>query len=214
MARSEEMQSETGLEAMEGTSELELQPGLETWFAEVVGLPNWGINPLRDLSHVRNSDILEVFQRKVSHRGYQIRECKSAKVKSRMEEMWEPVFQCKPRGTEYMPESFVRAVISEVLYSTNIDWAKLASAKWRAKTRPARIYTYTEGGNQLTYKKVILQNLQFDKDEINEEIVELQEKKDLVTKSIHDIRQLPEILLKADRMTEIETELKKIKKKL
>ena len=61
MARSEEMQSETGLEAMEGTSELELQPGSETWFAEVVGLPNWGINHLRDLFHVRNSDILEVF---------------------------------------------------------------------------------------------------------------------------------------------------------
>ena len=184
MARSEEMQSETGLETMEGTSELKLQPGLETWFAEVVGLPNWGINPLTDLSHVRNTYILEVFQRKVSHRGYQIKECKSAQVKSRMEEMWEPIFQCKPPGTGFMPKSFTRAVISEVLYSTNIDWAKLASAKWRAKTCPARIYTYTEGGNQLTYKKVILQNVQFDKDEINEEIAELQEKRDLLTKSV------------------------------
>ena len=42
----------------------------------------------------------------------------------------------------------------------------------------------------------------------------MQEKKDLVTKNVQDIRQLPEILLKADRMTEIETELKRIKKKL
>ena len=176
MPRSEEMQSETGLETMEATSEQELQLGLESWFAEVVGLPNWGINPLRDLSHVKNADILEVFQRKVFHRGYQIRECKSAKVKSRMEEMWEPIFQCKPPGTGFMPESFTRAVISKVLYSTNIDWAKLASAKWRAKTRPARIYRYTEDGNQLTYKKVILQNLQFDTNEIAEEIVELEEK--------------------------------------
>ena len=147
MAHSKEMQSETSLETMEGTSDLELQLGSETSFAEVVGLPNWGINPLRDLSHVKNTDILEIFQRKVSHKGYQIRECKSAKVKSRMEEIWEPVFQCKPPGTGFMPESFTRVVISEVLYSTNIDWAKLASAKWRAKTRPARIYRYIEGGN-------------------------------------------------------------------
>ena len=61
MARSEEMQSETGLETMEGTSDLELQLGSETWFAKVVGLPKWGINPLRDLSHINNIDILEVF---------------------------------------------------------------------------------------------------------------------------------------------------------
>ena len=156
MPRFEEMQSETGLETIEATSDQELQLGSKSWFAEVVGLPNSGINPLRDLSHVKNADILEVFQRKVSHKGYQIKECKSAKVKSRMEEMWEPVFQCKPPGTGFMLESFTRAVISEVFYSTNIDWAKLASAKWKAKTRPARIYRYTEGGNQLTYKKVIL----------------------------------------------------------
>ena len=90
----------------------------------------------------------------------------------------------------------------------------MASTKWRAKTRPARIYRYTKGGNQLTYKKVILQNLQFDKDEINEEIVELEEKRDLLTKSVQDIRQLPKVLLKADRMTEIETDLKRLRKKL
>ena len=40
MARSEEMQLETGLETIEGTNDLELQLGSETWFAEVVGLPN------------------------------------------------------------------------------------------------------------------------------------------------------------------------------
>ena len=176
MPHSKEIQSEIGLETMEAISEQELQIGSENWFAEVVGLPNWRINPLKDLSHVKNAEILEVFQRKVSHKGYQIFECKSAKVKSRMEEIWKPIFQCKPPESGFMPESFTRAVISEVLYSTNTDWAKLASAKWRAKTHPAKIYRYTEGGNQLTYKKVILQNLQFDIDEIAEEIAELEEK--------------------------------------
>ena len=89
-------------------------------------MPNWGINLLRDLSHVKNGDLLEAFQRKVSHKGYQLAECKSPKVKARMEELWEAIFQCKLLESGFMPESFIRAVISEVLYSTNIDWAKLA----------------------------------------------------------------------------------------
>ena len=214
MPRSEEIQSETGLETMEATSKQELQLGSKSWFAEVVGLLNWGINPLRDLSHVKNANILEVFQRKVSHKGYQIKECKLAKVKSRMEKMWEPIFQCKPPESGFMPESFTRAVISKVLYSMNIDWAKLASAKWRAKTRLAKIYRYTKGGNQLTCKKVILQNLQFDTDEIAEEIPELEEKQDHLTKIMQDIRQLPEVLLKVNRSKEIETGLKRLRKKL
>ena len=121
MPHSQEVQSVIGLETMEATSKQELQIGSDIWFAEVVGLPNWGINPLRNLSHVKNADILEIFQRKVSHKGYQIFECKSDKVKSRMEELWEPLFRCKPPENGFIPESFTRAVISEVLYSTNID---------------------------------------------------------------------------------------------
>ena len=64
------------------------------------------------------------------------------------------------------------------------------------------------------YKKVILQNLQFDIDEIAEEIAESEEKRDLLTKSVQDIRQLPKVLIKADRMKEIETYLKRLRKKL
>ena len=60
-------------------------------------------------------------QRKVSHKGYQISKCKSAKVKSRMKELWEPLFQCKPLESGFMLESFTRVVISKVLYSTKID---------------------------------------------------------------------------------------------
>ena len=96
-------------------------------------MPNWRINPLRDLSHVKNEDLLEAFQRKVSHKGYQPAECKSSKVKARIEELWEAIFQCKLLESGFTPESFTRAIISEVLYSTNIDKAKLACAKWRAK---------------------------------------------------------------------------------
>ena len=62
----------------------------------------------------------------------------------------EAYFQSKQSESEYMPKSFTRAVVSKVLYSTNIDWTKLACAKWRAKSRPAKIYKYLEGGKQLT----------------------------------------------------------------
>ena len=82
----------------------------------------------------------------MSHKGYQIFECKSAKVKAWMEELWEPIFQSKQLESGYMPESFTRAVVFEVLYSTNIDWAKFACAKWMAKSRPTKIYKYSEGG--------------------------------------------------------------------
>ena len=29
----------------------------EAWFAEVVGLPNWGLDPRKDVNHVSNKDI-------------------------------------------------------------------------------------------------------------------------------------------------------------
>ena len=131
-----------------------------------------------------------------------------------MKELWEPLFQCKPPESGFMPENFTRAVISEVLYSTNIDWAKLVSAKWRAKTCLAKFYMYREGGEQLTYRKVILENLQTAVDEIGEEIAELEKRGDRFTKNVQDIRQLPEVLLKVDKSKEIETDLKRLRKKL
>ena len=182
MPLSQEGESEIGIESMQtksggkGASDQELQIGTENWFAEVVVLSNWKINPLRDLSHVKNGDLLEAFQRKVSHKGYQLAECKSSKVKARMEELWEAIFQCKLPESGFMPESFTRAVLSKVLYSTNIDWAKLACPKWRAKSRPTKIYKYTEGGEHLTYMKVILHRLESDAEDVGEEIVELEEK--------------------------------------
>ena len=178
----QEGDSEIGIEPIKtklggkGSSNQELQIGTEKWFVEVVGLSNYGINSPRDLFHIKNGDLLEAFQRKVSHKGYKLAECKSPKVKARMEELWEEIFQCKLPKSGFMPESFIRAVIYEVLYSTNIDWAKLACTKWKAKSRPAKIYRYTEGGEQLTYRKVILHRLESNVEDVGEEIVEVEEK--------------------------------------
>ena len=187
MSMSQDVESDMGIESREGaSSDPEVQIGTDKWFAKVVGLPNWGINPLRDLFHLKNGDLLELFQRKVSHKGYQISECKSAKVKARMDELWEPIFQRKQPESGYMPKSFTRAVVSKVLYSTNIDWAKLACAKLKAKSRPTKIYMYLEGGEQLTYKIVILQRLTCEAEEIAEEIATLEEKRERLSRIVQD----------------------------
>ena len=158
--------------------EQEVNIGSEKWFAETVGLPNWRINPLRDLFHVKNTDFFDVFQRKVSHKSYEFAQCKSLKVKSRMEELWRPIFQCSLPNKGYMPESFARAVVSEVLHSTTIDWAKLASAKWRAKPLPTKIYYYIEGGQELIYKKIFLERLNVRADAIDEQLGHLEEERE------------------------------------
>ena len=89
MSMSQNVELDMDIKSREGaSSDPKVQIGTEKWFAKVVGLPNWGINPLKDLFHIKNGDLLELFQRKVSHKGYQISECKSAKVKARMEELW------------------------------------------------------------------------------------------------------------------------------
>ena len=44
--------------------------GSATWFAEVVGLPNWGLDPRKDVNHVSNKDLFVFFQDKVSYKGY------------------------------------------------------------------------------------------------------------------------------------------------
>ena len=42
----------------------------EAWFAEVVGVLNWGLDLRKDVNHVSNKDLLILFEDKVSHKGY------------------------------------------------------------------------------------------------------------------------------------------------
>ena len=49
-------------EAQMGSQELVV--GTIAWFATVVGLQNWGIDPLRDIHHV--TDLEEIFGHKVN----------------------------------------------------------------------------------------------------------------------------------------------------
>ena len=65
-----------------------LKVGFETWFVERVGLHDWGIDPLRDLNHVKNEVLLEVFEEKIPNKGYSIFKCKLDNVKEQMVELY------------------------------------------------------------------------------------------------------------------------------
>ena len=45
-------------EAKEACAEDTPVHGTEAWFAEVVGLPNWGLDPRKDVNHVSNKDLV------------------------------------------------------------------------------------------------------------------------------------------------------------
>ena len=99
-------------EAEETSCEDLLVHGSEAWFAEVVGLPNWSLDPRKDVNHVSNKDLLVLFEDKVSHKGYSWKQCKSLSVKKRMEELYKPLFQVNSMPKDgYVCESFTRAVV-------------------------------------------------------------------------------------------------------
>ena len=169
---------------------------------------------MRDLFHVKNTNLFDVFQRKVSHKGYELAQCKSLKVKSRMEELWGPIFQCSLPNKGFMPESFARVVVSEVLHSTTIDWAKLASAKWRAKPLPTKIYYYTEGGQELTYKKIFLERLNTTADGIDEQLGHLEEERERLRNQLKISQSSPEKTEKAEKQKEVDSQVKNLNAQL
>ena len=85
-------------------------------------------------------------------KGHSYLNCKSEKLMRRMEELYKPLFQ-QPEMSNigYLPESFARAAVSEVLYFTSINWARLAAEKWRIRDAPSEIIHYNEGEVNLTY---------------------------------------------------------------
>ena len=127
-----------------------------------MGLQNWGIDPMRDINHVKNQDLQQIFGDKVAMKGYSYLNCKSKKLMRRMEELYKPFFQQPemPNGGYYVPESFARAAISEVLHFTSIKWARLVVEKWRIRDAPSDIIHYNEGEVNLTYQSVVLSSLE------------------------------------------------------
>ena len=188
--------------------------GSEAWFVERVGLPSWRINPLRDLHHVKNEDLLQFFEEKVPNKGYCIFKCKSEKVKERMLELYKSFLQEKSLPHGYFPESFVRAVGSKVLFSTPINWAHLAGEKWRGKFLSTNIILYYERGEGQTYKSAILESL---KDKIvakEAKLLELEAEKRRCHLNIDEVRKQLEVMAKAERGRALEDDIPRLQRKV
>lgn len=89
----------------------------ERYFATKIGLPNYGLDPLRDCTHVRNEELRFRFGEKLAKKGYFYEAAKTPRVAERVRELYPPCFQTMviPEGAR-IPESFARAVVSEVFY--------------------------------------------------------------------------------------------------
>ena len=141
------------------TEPSKFEVGSTAWFAVVIGIKNWGLHPLKDLHHVTDEDLVQIFGGKVEHKGYSYRECKSAYLKSKIIELY-PAFSQMKDMPNFIPQSFARAVVSEALHYSIIDWAKLALEKWRGKSswrKPPIILQ--EGGGSRAYNEVVLEKL-------------------------------------------------------
>ena len=95
--------------------------GSEAWFVEVVGLPNSGLDPRKDVNHIFNKDLLVVFVDKVSYKEYSWKQNKLAVVKKRMEEFY-----------------------------TTMNWASMAKEKGVARLRMGRWFI-TKNQEKATY---------------------------------------------------------------
>ena len=189
--------------------------GSEAWFAEVVGLPNWGLDPRMDVNHVSNKDLLILFEDKVSHKGYFWKQCKSSSVKKRMEELYKPLFQVNSMPKDgYMCESFTRAVVVEVLTSSNMNWALLAEEKWCGKVGNGEVVPYREAGEELTYKRIMLNKLNSDVSILDSDIDQVEDEHKLASERVKDICNSPEALAVAKESRGIEDQMKKLKGKI
>ena len=105
-----------------------------------------------------------------------------------MEEHYKLLFQvtCMPKDG-HVCESFTRAVISEVLTFTNMNWALLAEDKWCGKVGNGDMVPYGEAGEVMTYKKVVLDKLSSDVSVVDSNIDQVEYECKLASKRVEDI---------------------------
>ena len=105
--------------------------GKESWFASEVSLPNNGLDPSRDVNHVHNEELVKVFGPRQQNKGYFYPGAKSERVKSRVGELYRPIYQFNemPKN-QCITESFARAIVSEVCHGYPMNWAQYAAERW------------------------------------------------------------------------------------
>ena len=105
-----------------------------------------------------------------------------------MEELYKPFFQvtCMPKDG-YVCESFTRALVSKVLTFSNMNWALFAKEKWHGKVENGDIVLYREAGEELTYKKMVLDKLNSDVSVLDFDIDQMEHKYKISSKRVEDI---------------------------
>ena len=94
-----------------------LERGREAWFASEAHLPNNGLDPTRDCNHVSNEELQFMFGSKEKNKGYVYTAAKIHRLRERVVELYPAIWQChSPPEGNFIPESFARALISEVCH--------------------------------------------------------------------------------------------------
>ena len=147
-------------------------------------------------------------------KGYSYINCKSKKVKRRMEELYKPMLQQSKMPREgYLLESFARAAISEVLHFTSINYAWLATKKWRIRDAPSEVIPYKEGGEELTYQSVVFTSMELGIERMLDGLKLFEEEEDKAQKNV-EVAQKSANELPGSEWIKNEKVLKKLKVKL
>lgn len=119
----------------------------EHYFASKVGLPNVGLDPSKDCHHVRDGELVFMFGEREQHKGYNFMAARSDRVKARVQELYPPIFQTATLlESALIPESFARAVVSEVCHNSQMNWAKYAANRCRnKKVEPGGAVVFYQG---------------------------------------------------------------------
>ena len=117
----------------------QLERGLEPWFAYEIGLPNGGLDPSRDCNHINNMQLKNMFGERHKKQGYFYRGAKSDNVRARAEELYPVIWQtAEVPKSRYIPESFARALVSEVCHGYCMNWALYPTERWRGKKKDSQ----------------------------------------------------------------------------
>jgi hypothetical protein len=139
--------------------------GDELWFQIEAGLPRAGLDPEKDTTHVSDEELLRMFGEKVPNKGYCYRNAAMKKVTSLAEELYMPIYQVDTLPEQFIPESFARALVSEVSHCMPMNWARYAEGVWGRKKGDAAeqrrhmatpTIKYNPTASQVTYVTRIL----------------------------------------------------------
>jgi hypothetical protein len=105
----------------------------------------------------------------VQNKGYSYKNAAVKQVRSLAEELYMPIYQVDSPPDEFIPESFARALVSEVCHGMPMNWSRYAKGVWGRKKgnkveqqrrEAIPVIKYKPVGSQKTFETRILAKLQ------------------------------------------------------